>query len=78
MDLKKLRENKGLTQKDLALILKISESYVWQVENRKKRVGWKLAKKWAKLVGIKESNIFSIFFDYENDLKSQNEPSPSA
>ena len=70
MTLKEYRKNKNLTQGELAKKVGVSESYVWCVENFKRRAGWDTAKKWAEVLDIPNNKIVQLFFETKSDLKS--------
>lgn len=39
----KIRKEKGYTQKELADIIGVSKQYIWDIENRKRDISYKLA-----------------------------------
>ena len=64
------RENLGLTRKQLAEYMGISISMVEKVEKGTRRASPDLARRWGKRLGIKESQLFEYFFDYQSDIMS--------
>jgi putative transcriptional regulator len=56
--MQKYREEKGLTQADLAELLKISENYLGKIERGKSIPSMKLAVRIAKLLNCKLDDIF--------------------
>lgn len=56
--LRKLRNKKNLTYAKIAKDLNLSPSYYWQLENKKKNLYYKTAKKIAKYFGLKPDDIF--------------------
>ena len=56
--LKSLREKKNLRYEDMAKILNISKSYYWQIEHGNRRLYYEMAKKIAKIFGLKPDDIF--------------------
>ncbi len=64
LKLKKLREEKNLTTKDMANILGISQGYYSMLENGTRRLYYDIAKKIAKIFNLKPDDIFYL----ENDI----------
>lgn len=58
MILKKLREEKGYSYKDMADMLEISKSYYWQIEHKNRRLYYDMAKQIATIFGKKPDEIF--------------------
>ncbi len=58
IELKKLREKKGLTCHDMAKLLNISKSYYWQLENGKRNLYYNLAKQISQIFALKPDDIF--------------------
>lgn len=56
--LRKLREDKDLTYQMIAKELKMSTSYYWQIENKKKKFYYDTAKKIADYFNMKPDDIF--------------------
>lgn len=56
--IQKFREEKGLTQEDLAELLKISEDYLGKIERGKRVPSMKLAVRIAKLLDCKLDDLF--------------------
>lgn len=56
--LKKLREQKNLSCKDMAEILKISKAYYWQIEHKNRRLYYDMAVKIAAIFDLKPDDIF--------------------
>ena len=56
--LKELRISKSLTVNEIAKLLKISPTYYWQVENKKRRLYYELAVKISKVFNKKPDEIF--------------------
>ena len=54
----KYRQNKGLTTKDMAKILEISQAYYSQLETNKRNVYYSMALKIAKVFNKKPDDIF--------------------
>lgn len=65
---KALRLKKGISVRNLANKLEISESLVWKFEAGRRGVSAGVAKKWADYLGIPESKIFKYFFEKEPDI----------
>ena len=55
--IKTKRENKGLTQSELSSLTKISVSNISAIENGKRNIGLKTAKKLAKTLGLEIQEI---------------------
>ena len=60
MELKDLRDEIDLTQKEAADKLGISKDYLYMIENQKRTPSIKLMNKMAKLYGVDVMNIFLI------------------
>ena len=50
MDLKQLRDNQGLTMKEIAQMLGVSENYLWMIESGKRKMSKLLAEKFDNIV----------------------------
>jgi putative transcriptional regulator len=53
-----LREEKGYTYQDMAEKLEISKCYYWQLEHKKRRLYYDLAKRIAGILELKPDEIF--------------------
>ena len=73
MDLKDYRKLAKISQKELAKRIGKSESFVWYVENNKKKPSGKTARIWAEELKIPVEKVFKLFFDFKSDKKSRNE-----
>lgn len=56
--LKNMREKNGISYEDMAKKLGISKSFYWQLENRKRRLYYDMAKKIAKVFKVKPDDLF--------------------
>ncbi len=56
--LEKLRIKNSYTYYDMAKFLNISETYYWQIENKKRRLFYDMAKKIANIFSLKPDDIF--------------------
>jgi len=56
--LKELRIKNNYTFDDMAKMLGISKPYYWQIENKKRRLYYSLAKKIANIFKLKPDDIF--------------------
>lgn len=56
--LTKMREEKGLSYEDMAKILGISKCFYWQLEHKKRRLYYDMAKKIAKIFDVKPDALF--------------------
>jgi len=56
--LKELRINANLTINQVALLVGISPTYYWQIENKARRLYYELAVKIAKIFNLKPDEIF--------------------
>ncbi len=56
--LEKLRLEKGYTYQDMSDKLGICKSYYWHIEHNSRRLYYDLAKKIAKIFGLKPDDIF--------------------
>ncbi len=56
--LAKIREEKGISYQDMATKLGISKCYYWQIEHKKRRLYYDLAKKIANIFEMKPDEIF--------------------
>lgn len=57
-NLKTIRECKGLSYEDMAKKLGISKCFYWQIENKKRRLYYEMAKKIAHVFLLKPDDIF--------------------
>lgn len=53
-----LREEKGISYQEMADSLGISKCYYWQLEHKKRRLYYDLAKKIATIFELKPDDIF--------------------
>ncbi len=53
-----LRIKKGYSHQDMAKLLGISKSYYWQIEHKKRRLYYDMAKKIAAVFNLKPDDIF--------------------
>lgn len=56
--LQKLRIKNKITIKEMAQMLNISYTYYWQIENKDRKLYYKLAVKIAKIFNLKPDDIF--------------------
>lgn len=56
--LTKIRNEKKYSYEDMAEKLAISKSFYWQIEHKKRRLYYDMAKKIAKVFGLKPDDIF--------------------
>ena len=56
--LKELRTINNYSYEDMAKMLGISKPYYWQIENKKRRLYYSLAKKIADIFKLKPDDIF--------------------
>lgn len=70
-EVKSMRVKKGISVKDLAKAIGVSESLVWKFEAGNRGVSATIAKKWADYLGIPESKIFRYFFKKKPDIMCQ-------
>lgn len=63
-NLRKLREEKGLSYEDMAKKLNISKSFYWQLEHKNRRLSYKMAQNIASIFGLKPDAIF--YEEYKN------------
>lgn len=56
--LSNLRKNYHYSYQDMANYLKISKCYYWQIEHKKRRLYYDLAKQIAKIFDLKPDEIF--------------------
>lgn len=57
-NMKKLREEKGLTLRELSPMVGVSASYLSLIENGKRELPVKLAKKLAEILGCKWTEFY--------------------
>lgn len=62
--LKKIRKEKDISMQEMADILKISKTFYWQLENRKRRLAYDMAVKIANIFSLKPDEIF--YEDFKN------------
>ncbi len=56
--LKELRIKNNYSYEKMAKLLNISKPYYWQIENKKRRLSYSLAKKIANIFKLKPDDIF--------------------
>ena len=56
--LKLEREKSGLSYEKMAKRLGISKCFYWQLENRKRKLSYEMAKKIAKIFSLKPDDLF--------------------
>ena len=56
--LKDLRIKNNLTIKEMANLVGLSPTYYWQIENKKRRLYYEIAKRIAKIFNKKPDEIF--------------------
>lgn len=56
--LKEIRENNYLSYEDMANKLGISKCFYWQIEHKKRRLYYDMAKKIAKIFNMKPDDLF--------------------
>ena len=56
--LKKMREKKHLSYEDMAQKLSISKCFYWQLENKKRRLYYDMARKIASIFHLKPDDLF--------------------
>ena len=56
--LKELRTINNYSYEDMAKMLGLSKPYYWQIENKKRRLYYSLAKKIASIFKLKPDDIF--------------------
>ncbi len=56
--LKELRITNNLTVIEISKLIGISPTYYWQIENKKRRMYYELAKKIAQVFKLKPDDIF--------------------
>jgi len=64
--LKKLREESGLSRRQMSELLGISRTFYWQLENKKRRISYRTAFEIAHIFGIKPDDIF--YDDFKGKL----------
>ncbi len=68
--LRELRTSKGYTYEEFGKMLGISKPFYWEIENRKKRLSYKMAVKIALLLDTTPDELFYELFDKETaDIK---------
>jgi len=61
--LKKLREKYGYSYSTIAKKLKISKTYYWQIENKKRNLSYLMALKISKIFNLKPDDLFYYEID---------------
>lgn len=56
--LTKLRKEQKYTYEDMAKMLEISKCFYWQIEHKKRRLYYDMAKQIASIFGVKPDDIF--------------------
>ena len=63
----RIRKEKGYTQKELANIIGVSKQYIWDIENGRREISYKLAFMISEVLETKPDVLF--FEDYKKSLK---------
>lgn len=71
--LRLLRIFNGYKSAELAKKLKISQSYVSEIENNKKQPTMEILDKYANVFGMKKSTLMLFAESLEDDFEAQNE-----
>ena len=58
LKLKKIRNEKGYTIKDMATKLKVSQAFYCQLENNKRNLSYVMAVKIANILSLKPDDLF--------------------
>ncbi len=56
--LREIREQYGMNYSDMAKKLEISKCFYWQIEHKKRRLYYDMAKKIAKIFELKPDDLF--------------------
>lgn len=56
--LTKLREKNNYSYEQMSKMLDISKSYYWQLENKNRRLSYKMAKKIANIFNLRPDDLF--------------------
>jgi len=56
--LENLRKEHKYTYKDMAIFLGLSKTYYWQLENKKRKLYYQMAKRIADIFNLKPDDIF--------------------
>ena len=62
-NLKKIREKSNISYEEMSEKLGISKCFYWQLEHKKRRLYYDMAKKIAKIFDLKPDDLF-----YEDDI----------
>lgn len=65
--LEKIRKEKGYTQESLAKRLGVTKQYIWDIEDGRKNLSYKLAFRISLILGVKPDDIF--LEDYKSTIK---------
>ena len=57
-ELKNVRVKNGISMQQMADILKISKTFYWQLENRKRRLSYDMAVRIADIFSLKPDDLF--------------------
>lgn len=61
-ELKNVRVKNGISMQQMADILKISKTFYWQLENRKRRLSYDMAVRIADIFSLKPDDLFYTEF----------------
>ena len=56
--LKEIRKRKSVSMQEIADYLKISKTFYWQIENKKRRLSYVMAKNISSYFGMKPDDLF--------------------
>lgn len=72
-ELSKIRKTKKLNYRDISILLGISKTYYWQLENGKRRLSYNMACQIAKIFKMKPDKLFYQDFIQNIDSISKEE-----
>lgn len=59
-ELKKIRKQNGFTINDMSLKLRVTPSYYWKIENKRRRLFYDMSIRIARIFDVKPDDLFYV------------------
>jgi transcriptional regulator with XRE-family HTH domain len=66
---RRLRDNRGMRQRDLAREAKLSKTHVWRIEQGDVNPGWDTVRQLAGALGIKVSDLAAVAEELDRETR---------
>jgi XRE family transcriptional regulator, regulator of sulfur utilization len=67
--IRRLRDNRGMRQQDLAREAKLSKTHVWRIEQGDVNPGWDTVRELAGALGIKVSELAAVAEELDRETR---------